>query len=49
MAEAEYERFAERRRAMLEAEGERARIEALEQAAKRLPDHLKVEGRKNSK
>lgn len=36
-AEAEYERFAERRRALLEAEGQRARQQALEEAAKALP------------
>lgn len=36
-AEAEYERFAERRRALLEAEGARAQQAALEQAAKALP------------
>jgi len=35
-AEAQYERFAARRRAMLEAEGERASLETLEDAAKRL-------------
>jgi hypothetical protein len=37
MAEAEYERFAERRRALLEAEGERAQQQALEEAARALP------------
>lgn len=36
-AEAEYERFAARRRALLEAEGEHANMDALEQAAKNLP------------
>lgn len=36
-AEAEYERFAARRRALLEAEGEHASMDALEQAAKKLP------------
>lgn len=36
-AEEEYEVFAARRREYLEAEGERLRIEALEQAAKELP------------
>lgn len=36
-AEAEYERFAERRRALLEAEAERAQAQALEDAAKELP------------
>ena len=33
-AEAEYERFATRRRALLEAEGEREQIEALDDLAK---------------
>lgn len=37
-AQAEYDRFAERRRAMLEAEGARANVEALEQAANQLPE-----------
>jgi hypothetical protein len=36
-AEAEYEEFAARRRALSEAEGERARLHALEEAAKKLP------------
>lgn len=36
-AEAEYEAFAARRRALLEAEGERALSEALDEAARRLP------------
>ncbi len=36
-AEAEYERFAERRRALLEAEAERAQHRALEEAARALP------------
>jgi hypothetical protein len=36
-AEAEYERFAERRRMLLEAEGERAQQQAFEEAAKALP------------
>ena len=36
-AEAEYEEFAARRRAMLEAEGERQQQKALENAAKKLP------------
>ena len=44
-AEAEYERFAERRRTLLEAEGERARQKALEQAAKSLPDPKAAKGR----
>lgn len=35
-AEAEYERFADRRRALLEAEAERERAKSLEEAAKRL-------------
>ncbi|MEP6494788.1 MAG: virulence RhuM family protein [bacterium] len=37
-AEAEYQAFAARRRAMLEAEGERDQQHALDQAAKQLPD-----------
>jgi hypothetical protein len=36
-AEAEYEKYAARRRAMLEAEGERDQQKALEEAAKKLP------------
>jgi hypothetical protein len=36
-AEAEYERFAARRRALLEAEGERTSLESLEDTAKKLP------------
>ena len=36
-AEAEYEAFAARRRALLEAEGERAAPQALEDAARKLP------------
>ena len=36
-AETEYEEFAARRRALLEAEAERAGQKALEEAAKRLP------------
>lgn len=36
-AEAEYERFARRRRALLEAEAERAQQQALEEAARALP------------
>jgi hypothetical protein len=36
-AEAEYERFAERRRLLIEAEAERAQEQALEEAAKALP------------
>ena len=36
-AEAEYDAFANERRRLLEAEGERARLTALESAAKRLP------------
>jgi hypothetical protein len=36
-ARAEYERFAARRRALLEAEGHRANVQALEAAARRLP------------
>lgn len=40
-AEAEYERFAARRRALLEAEGEAQRIGALEQMARTLPKDKK--------
>jgi hypothetical protein len=36
-AEAEYERFAARRRALLEAEGERTNLKSLEDAAKKPP------------
>ena len=36
-ARAEYERFAARRRALLEAEGARANVAGLEAAARRLP------------
>jgi hypothetical protein len=36
-AQAEYDRFAERRRSLLEAEAEREEAKALEEAAKRLP------------
>jgi len=43
-AEAEYEEFAARRRAMLEAEGERHTQKALERAAAKLPE--KAKGRK---
>ena len=42
-AEAEYEEFAARRRAMLEAEGQRDRQETLEDAAKKLPGKRKRE------
>ncbi|MGO9110385.1 MAG: hypothetical protein ACLP9L_14275 [Thermoguttaceae bacterium] len=45
-AEAEYEEFAARRRAMLEAEGQRDRQEALEDAAKKLPGKPKLEAPK---
>jgi hypothetical protein len=41
LAEAEYEEFAARRRAMLEAEGERDAEKALEDAARRLPEKPK--------
>lgn len=37
-AEAEYEEFAKRRRALAEAEGERARVQSLEDLAKKLPE-----------
>ena len=40
-AEAEYEEFAARRRAMLEAEGERDAQKALEDAARQLPEETK--------
>ena len=40
-AEAEYERFAERRRALLEAEGEQTTFQLLEDAAKTLPARKK--------
>jgi hypothetical protein len=40
-AQAEYEAFAARRRALLEAEGERALPQALEEAAKKLPKQSK--------
>lgn len=45
-AEAEYEEFAARRRAMLEAEGEREQQKALEDAVKKLPKKPKLEGPK---
>ena len=45
-AGAEYEEFAARRRAMLEAEAERDRQKALEDAAKKLPKKPKLEGPK---
>ena len=45
-AEAEYEGFAARRRALLEAQGERDGVEALEAAAKRLDPPKKQPGRK---
>jgi hypothetical protein len=47
-AEAEYEEFAARRRAMLEAEGQRDRQAALEDAAKKLPGKPKREPRRES-
>lgn len=47
-AEDEYALFAARRRAMLEAEGARANVEALEQAAKQLP-HKKPRAPRKSK
>jgi hypothetical protein len=40
-AEAEYEEFAARRRALIEAEAERAQQKALEDAAKRLSEKPK--------
>jgi hypothetical protein len=40
-AEAEYERFAASRRALLEAEGERTNLESLEDTAKKLPAQRK--------
>jgi hypothetical protein len=45
-AEKQYEEFAARRRALSEAEGERAQQGALEDAAKKLPDKPKRERRK---
>jgi hypothetical protein len=42
-AEAEYEEFAARRRAMLEAEGQHDHEKALEDAAKKLPGKSKLE------
>ncbi len=45
-AEAQYERFAERRRALLEAEAERAQQQALEEAARALPAPKQKPGRK---
>ena len=47
-AEAEYEEFAARRRAMLEAEGERDQQKALEDAAKKLPVAKPKRGRRKS-
>ncbi len=46
LAEAEYEEFAARRRAMLEAEGQRDGQKALEDAARKLPGKPKPEGPK---
>ena len=40
-AEAEYEEFAARRRALLEAEAERERLYPLEDAARKLPERPK--------
>ena len=40
-AEAEYEQFAARRRALLEAEAEREQLQSLEDAAKKLPERPK--------
>lgn len=48
-AAAEYEVFAERRRALLEAEGERATRQALEAAAKDLPDRPPEPGTRGRK
>jgi hypothetical protein len=50
-AEAEYERFAQRRRALLEAEAERAQQQALEEAARALPvpKHKRSRGPKGGK
>src|SRR5208282_5577977 len=45
-AEAQYEEFAARRRAILEAEGERAHQQTLEDAAKQLPEPPKRNRRK---
>ncbi|MBK6744668.1 MAG: virulence RhuM family protein [Hydrogenophilales bacterium] len=44
-AETEYARFAARRRALLEAEGEAQRVGALEQMASKLPKHKKPDSR----
>jgi hypothetical protein len=46
-AEAEYEQFATRRRALLEAEGEQARFKLLEDTAKALPPRKKRPGKKS--
>lgn len=46
-AEAEYERFAARRRALLEAQGEREGVQALEEAAKQLEAPKKVRKRRS--
>jgi hypothetical protein len=45
-AEAEYVEFGARRRALAEAEGERAQVRALEDAAKKLPQQRKLDVRK---
>lgn len=45
-AQAEYEQFAERRRILLEAEGERANLEALEAIAKQVPTTEPAQRRK---
>jgi hypothetical protein len=42
LADAEYDAFAERRRALIEAEGERSQRDALETAAKQLPGGAKL-------
>jgi hypothetical protein len=48
-AEAEYEKFAARRRALLEAEGEREQWQALEDAARKLPARPKRTRRRSRK
>mgnify|MGYP001618565231 CR=1 FL=1 len=48
-AEAEYERFAARRRALLEAQGARDGVQALEEAAKRLEAPKKARKRPSRK
>ncbi len=49
LAATEYEQFAARRRALLEAEGERMRVDALEEAAKRLQPPRRAKPRKQNR